>query len=337
MLTDMDLQAIQREAMAEDRQVKASKPGPIANAPAPLRALNMLEFARHQFPPRIPLLGKLIHEGDLVMLYAARGVGKTQIAMSISVALAAGRPFLRWQPPKPVKVLYLDGEMAGSVMCDRLAKFVTDDMPESIAINLMIFNPDLLGDDQPLPNLSERLDQLRVEEMLTSDVKLVVVDNISCWVRSGDENDASSWESMASWTLSLRRRGIAVLLVHHEGKKGGSPRGTSKREDLLDLVVNLKRPADYSPSQGATFIWNVTKGRHLFGVDAEDLRVSLETDEDGFFTWDYSGEDVTKEAKMLELHSQQMSNAEIAAAIGCDRSTVYRTLEKHGLTKRRKG
>lgn len=37
--------------------------------------------------------------------------------------------------------------------------------------------------------------------------------------------------------ISSERRGVAIL-VHHSGK-----RGVSKREDILDLVINLRNKA----------------------------------------------------------------------------------------------
>lgn len=51
---------------------------------------------------------------------------------------------------------------------------------------------------------------------------------------------------MQNWLLRLRRRGVAVLLVHH-ADVNGRQRGTSRREDALDTVIALGRPADYSP------------------------------------------------------------------------------------------
>lgn len=57
---------------------------------------------------------------------------------------------------------------------------------------------------------------------------------------------------MQNWLLKLRRQGIAVLLVHHAGTNGRR-RGTSRREDALDMVFALRRPEDYSAEQGARF------------------------------------------------------------------------------------
>jgi hypothetical protein len=37
-----------------------------------------------------------------------------------------------------------------------------------------------------------------------------------------------------------------VFLIHDSGKNN-EKRGTSKREDVLDAVLNLRRPEDYDP------------------------------------------------------------------------------------------
>ena len=94
-----------------------------------------------------------------------------------------------------------------------------------------------------MPDVSTVAGQAAIDHMI-QDAEVVFVDNLSCWARSGRENEAESWLPIADWILSLRRRGIAVVLVHHAGK-GGQQRGTSKREDLLDVVIGLSRPKDY--------------------------------------------------------------------------------------------
>lgn len=55
------------------------------------------------------------------------------------------------------------------------------------------------------------------------------------------------------------------MFIHHAGKSGAQ-RGTSKREDVLDTVVALKRPGDYVTSQGARFEVHFEKARGIFGM-----------------------------------------------------------------------
>jgi putative DNA primase/helicase len=294
----------------------------------PLRALNVMELGAHQFPERVQLLGPLIHAGDLAMVFAGRGVGKTQVCLSIGAALAFGAVFLRWKAAQPVGVLYLDAEMAGAVMQQRVASFIPEDAPDNLAENFRLFTPDLLPEGQPLPDLSTLAGQQMIEPLIDDKTRVIVIDNLSAWCRTGKENESDSWTPVSDWLLTLRRRGIAVLLVHHAGKSG-EQRGTSKREDLLDIVIQLKRAGDYDSRTGAAFTWAVTKGRHLVGDDAAELDLVLTID-DGVARWAFKEAEASSAERITALADEGMTGPMIAEELGINRSTVWRALKKAG-------
>jgi putative DNA primase/helicase len=161
--------------------------------------------------------------------------------------------------------------------------------------------------------------------MIEPDTALVIIDNLSAWVRSGRENEAESWHPVADWSLSLRRRGIAVLMVHHAGK-GGQQRGTSKREDLLDAVIGLSRPKDYDPRDGAVFIAEFTKGRNLTGGnDAESIELRLEgSDEQA--TWTWRTVEASTFDRVVALANEGLKQSEIADELKINKSNVSRHL-----------
>src|SRR5262245_57314520 len=95
---------------------------------APIRAARLKVFESHEFTtmqlkPRAYILEPIIRTGGLMMLAAFRGVGKTQVAIGIAHAVATGTAFLRWKAPLPRRVLYIDGEMPGADLQDRLRMF----------------------------------------------------------------------------------------------------------------------------------------------------------------------------------------------------------------------
>ena len=274
------------------------------------------------------MLGPLIHAGDLAMVFAGRGVGKTQVCLSIGAALAFGTVFLRWKAVKPVGVLYLDAEMAGSVMQQRVASFIPDDAGDDLAENFRLFTPDLLPEGQPLPDLSTVAGQQMVEPLINDDTRVVVIDNVSAWCRTGKENESESWIPVSNWLLTLRRRGIAVLLVHHAGKNG-EQRGNSKKEDLLDTVIQLKRAGDYDPRTGAAFTWAVTKGRHLIGDDAAELDLVLTVIE-GVARWAFKEAEASSAERITALADEGLTASMIAEELGINRSTAWRALKKAG-------
>jgi putative DNA primase/helicase len=120
----------------------------------------------------------------------------------------------------------------------------------------------------------------------------------------------------------LRRRGAAVLFVHHAGRNGQA-RGTSKREDLLDVVLQLKRPANYDARDGAHFVLNFTKARHLQGDEAQSLEMKLSV-HDGRAEWDIKTAEESTFDRVVEMTKDGLKPGEIADELGVNKSTVSR-------------
>lgn len=292
-----------------------------------LQAVDIHDLALMHFQERQLLLAPFLHSQDLGMLFAPRGIGKTQFAVALAFAVATGGKFLSWQADAPKKVVYLDGELPGNVLQRRLAMHLPVDREPAPGF-LRIFTPDLPSmEGRSLPDLSTREGQDEIDAMLEPDTALVIVDNLSAWARSGRENEAESWHPMSTWMLALRRRGIAVLLVHHAGK-GGEQRGTSKKEDLLDFVIKLSRPRDYNPKQGAAFVLEFTKSRHLVGEAAETLEIALQGDEDGPATWTWKTVENSTFDRVVALTNESMTPGEIAVELAINKSTVSRHLKR---------
>ena len=283
------------------------------------------ELMRVELPELELILEPWLREKNLVMVHAKRGIGKTLFNLGLANAAATGGQFLGWKAKKAWNVLYIDGEMPAQQMKARIRELATSSgvMPEK----LRIITPDL--QDEPMPDLATIAGQQAVDDQINRyDIKLIFLDNLSCLVRSGGaENDAESWSMVSPWLLAHRRAGRAIVLVHHSGK-GGAQRGTSKREDLLDVVIRLSRPGDYSETEGAVFEIQFEKGRDLTGDDLASLEARLVTLPNGSQEWTWRPVDSLRENKFCELwETGQMSLNDIAGEMGCNKSTAHRHLE----------
>ncbi len=260
------------------------------------------------------------------MIYAKRGVGKTQFVMGFGYAVAAGAQFMGWSAPEPRKVLHIDGEMPAASLQQRLAELVKANDKEPPKGYLRIITPDL----QPrgMPDLALLDGQMAIDEQVEDDTALIIVDNLSSLVRwGGSENDAESWLSVSEWALRHRAKGRAILFVHHAGKSG-QQRGTSKREDLLDLVLALRHPTDYDPSQGARFEVHFEKARGLFGADVDPFEAALGTDDQGRQAWATSPLENSTYERSIELHGLGLSVTDIARELEVHKSTISRALQR---------
>jgi putative DNA primase/helicase len=151
---------------------------------------------------------------------------------------------------------------------------------------------------------------------------VLFADNISTLVRSGKENEAEGWLPIQSWALRHRRQGRAVILLHHAGK-GGAQRGTSKREDILDAVISLRHPADYSPDQGARFELHFEKCRGFYGDGAQPFEARYE-DRDGAAMWTRTQIVDAERARVVAAIKNGLSVRDAAEELKMSKSKVDR-------------
>ena len=190
---------------------------------------------------------------------------------------------------------------------------------------LRVLSADL--SEAPLWSLASETGRRQVEAHL-DDVDLLILDSISTLCPgAGPENDAESWEEMQTWLLSLRRQGITVLLVHHDNRSGGQ-RGTSKKEDALSQVAQLRRPSDYRASEGARFEVHLTKARGVTGKDAEPFEARLVTGPDGQSKWTVRSIEDAMAAAVKALADKGLSQREIAEQLDIGVATVNRALKR---------
>ena len=244
----------------------------------PLIATDVYDLIAADLKDPEPIISPLIFEADLMMIYGWRGVGKTWFSLGLAYAIASGGQFLTWTSKRPRKVLVLDGEMRASRLRKRLLLIAAGSDSEAEKGYLRILTRDMVSDSIEWPDLGrpDGRDALGIL-IEVEQPEVIIVDNLSAWLRSGKgENDEESWRDCASWLLQQRSKGRAVVLIHHAGK-GGQQRGTSRREDILDTVVCLKKPDDYDPQDGMRCEFVFEKARNLDGAEIETLAVDFST------------------------------------------------------------
>jgi hypothetical protein len=257
------------------------------------------------------------------MIFGYRGVGKTHVSLGIAYAVASGGSILKWQSPKPRGVLFIDGEMPGYSLQKRMAEIISN-ADKEFAPHLTFLTPDL--QKFGMPDLATANGQKQIENYITDEIDLVIVDNISCLVRSGKENEGESWLPIQEWALKLRAVGKSVLFIHHSNKSGGQ-RGTSKKEDVLDNVICLKRPISYVPQQGALFEVHFEKARHLHGEDTSPFEAQLYIDSLGKQYWQVKLLEQSTYEKVISLVNEGLTQKEIADELDIHKSNVSRYMK----------
>jgi hypothetical protein len=311
----------------------ASEPRSVLPIDAPLVVLSVEELLARDIKPREMLLDPILPEQGLAMLYSWRGTGKTFLALGIGAAIACGAHFLRWKAPRPRNVLYIDGEMPAFTMRERSAMILAgaegnDPEPGS----LKIITPDV--QDRPMPDLATPEGQDLIEPHLTG-INLIILDNLSALCRAGDEDRREGWLPVQEWCLQLRRRGIAVLLLHHSGK-GRQQRGASAREDLLDTVFTLKHPRDYSFNEGLRCEVHFEKTRSMLGNAAKPFEARMESGPDGRAIWTSRDLEDAKAQQAASLFTEGVSVRDVADELEISKSQAGRLRKLWELNEREK-
>jgi replicative DNA helicase len=300
---------------------------------------SLFDLLNADVPERVCLLEPIVREKDLVEVFAKTGVGKTWFSLSMAIAAATATDFFDWSVPKAVPVLYVDGEMAFEDL-QRRTQWLLVGATRNSQIDTNDVQLDFMCRDHKMKYAldNDRGRSRFLREVTQQQYKLVVIDNISCLMSTANENDASAWNENLQFLLKLRRRGVAVVLIHHAGKDGKS-RGTSRRHDTLDLVLRLKNPKDYDHQDGCRFKLSFEKARGLTGADKFPIEAQLHVSPvDGVMqaTWEIIETSNAKKDRCIELLKQGTKADDVAEELDVHRTTVYRwqkAARKEGILK----
>src|SRR5438477_3071535 len=127
-------------------------------------------------------------ERSLSMLYAARGLGKSWLALSIGLTVASGKQLLRWSAPRKRRVLYVDGEMPLVALQERLQS-ISIAAGDTANDSFQLLAADYVESGI---NLSHEEGQQSLEALL-SETDLLILDHLSTLCSGRGENASDAW------------------------------------------------------------------------------------------------------------------------------------------------
>ena len=285
------------------------------------------DFTKYKFPPVEHYLAPWMNSRTISMIYGPPGCGKSWFAISVLMAIAKGRAFGPWDFKKSCKTLYFDAEMIGSDVQERLEKL--NDESDFINPPYIYSNDFAELSGFPKADLYDAKWREGMKTMLLElEIKVWVLDNISSASTRGDENSKEDWNPINQWLMSLRFAGISTIVLHHTNKSGGQ-RGTSAREDNINVNIELRKPKGHIVTDGAKFDVIFKKAR-ISTKDQHSLhgyRFELILEgEKAFWSCKKPGRD-RKEA-VLVLNKEGFNIKEIADQLECTPQNVGKILRE---------
>lgn len=295
-------------------------------------------------PPLIPLGSDLWRQGEILILFADTGVGKTILALQHAEQLARGLNI--FDDDKTTldskKVGFWDFEMTPQILYNRYCDGWGNRYQFSDNITRIDINPNFLAE------MTEEHDNIIIDEiaqivdLLALDV--IIIDNIT-WLKSEANQDQKVAINLmrALWKLR-RKKKISIMVVAHTPKRNryaplenADVSGSKNITNFADTVVGIGQVADTE----RVYVKH-TKHRNIEGAKAYNnqrvLVCEKEKTMNGFLRLVPKGESSemhllrrkkSKEEIIEEIQDYRkdgLSVNEIVVKTGMPRSTVYKYL-----------
>lgn len=304
------------------------RPQPDTNSYVPLT----MEDMKKEIPKPIEfVMAPFLPVQGIGFIYAATGMGKTLFTLNIAHAIAGGGNFLKYSCPKPLRVLYIDGEMPYAQLHERIMLIEKQQGALYSPQNLLFLTP-----DKVLPFKIPMIDDLHGQNLYISlfekhNIDVIIFDNLSM-LTSIDENKSNEWKIVQDFLLYLRSIGKTILTVHHSGKDKLGYRGSSRMLDCADVAISLQPVNDDCLEEentfGKKFKIVYQKARMFGGKDALPFEATLENG-----MWNYCSNEQSDMDKVIALVSLKMNQRDIAKELLLSLSKVNRLIKKAKILK----
>jgi len=195
--------------------------GTETTAPVPLPLWPPSKFLAHQDDPGAYLLGDgYLERGEWTSLVGIGGLGKTRVALWLSICLITGREWLELKPgPKPARVLFLSSENGIRRWKKDLSKMtaaLTEEERAAVETNLLILalTPDAECELRPTDEDSKSRMTAALQE---AQPDLVILDPLADMI-DGDESKTPDMIATLRALREVQRQGCreaAILIIHH--------------------------------------------------------------------------------------------------------------------------
>ena len=212
--TSTALPSHQPDSKADEDFVVPAKP--MEGTPRSMRQ-RILDAAAQ--PPIMPLLGSFWYSGELSILFADTGVGKSTLAMQIADSISRGRSLFELPgPTKPYKVLIFDFEMSDRQIearykCPETGEhydFAEDLYCDAIDLATLLADTSMSADKAILDY---------IKRCITSvDAKVVIIDNISYLSMQTSVDAQAALDLMKSLLKLKRELDVSMLVLAHTPK-----------------------------------------------------------------------------------------------------------------------
>src|ERR1035437_957136 len=293
------------------------------------------------------LFSEFWHEFELCILFSYTGYGKSTLAMQIAISISEGLGITGFRlEAKQQKVFYFDFELSSKQLQGRYSARDGKNYTDTYQ-----FNPNFIRSEIDILNLpsgakfEDYLIQQLEEEIINSDVKIIIIDNLTC-VKGDVESAKDAIPFMRRLNILKRTYGLSVLVLAHTPKRNESHPlslndlsgssalskfcdscfaiGKSPKDPNIRYLIQLKeKETECIYNRDNVIICQLEQVNNMrmfsfmgFGVET-DYQKSIPEEEKKIM-----------ESNILELHREGKSLRIIATELGLSHMTIKRYINK---------
>jgi len=223
------------------------------------------------------VLANCLPVGVVGAIFAGGGIGKTTLAIQLSIAIATGKQFGPFLPTRRRKVLLLAGEDPENILHIRTksaadALGITDSDSLSASLRENFDARSLLGEERVIIALDDQANPARTDTYQwmhdsisgMGGVEVLIIDPLSRYYGLNENDNAHATAWVACLEKLVKDLGITVLFLHHEpkaqaqGKAVSGGRGASAFRDGIRWALSLSEMDEKTAST-----CGVERSRHI--------------------------------------------------------------------------
>ena len=246
------------------------------NSPFILRSGNeRINFAKKLVMPKM-LMGELLYEQTVTMLFAETGFGKSMLAVQLADAITRGESILGLKnESSPQPVLYLDFENGEKVFEKRYSEQSIIEGEEiwhnHFAWDKKINFIDPKGSNEytvPTKNATEWWFKWIKTMAKKAGAKIIFIDNLFSLIQEGGIESTKEVKPLLKQLLDMKKtEGWTVIVLHHTPKKQpftpitrNDLAGSSNLSNLVDAVIGIGK-SYYNEDESSRYIKQIKPPR----------------------------------------------------------------------------
>jgi hypothetical protein len=306
-----------------------------------------------QTPRPAPLIEGFIQDQEAVCLYGEPNGGKSFLALDWALSIAAGVPWLGVHAVVRGPVIYMAGEGAASLQV-RVKAWMEHHGVTELPGAYFQTRPLPLRDAEMIEEIKHTLRTFAEREYGGGEdaalrPKMIVVDTLSQFLMSGDENGPDMALFVSNVRHLSQEHDTAVLIVHHTNATGFRERGSTALRGNVDVMFRCSPVYHDHVLTGLTILNDKQRDKaraaalplKLVPVDKSLVIIPTMAPIDTMPTISDSDMLVLKSMLMLENEkTEKVLNKDIVESTGMWKGTVHKRLERLAylkLVKHREG